>query len=86
MKLEISKVDYLNEIFPLTISPDEMPVSLVMDDLKEGILELTKMTITMDRTERETASEIICNVAGAYKLMEEMRQAVLEYGMKIDNM
>jgi len=79
MKTQISNVDFINGIFPLELPAEHMPVSLYIDDLKDGIVKLSEMMVTMPKEEREAMSEILVHLSGACKLLSDMRTEVLRY-------
>lgn len=76
---KVSEIDYINGLFPLSVAEEFMPVSCCIDDLKDGIVKLSEIMITMPKEEREEMSDIMVRLSGAYKLLSDMRTAVIRY-------
>ena len=75
----VSPIDALNAMFPLNVSIDYMPVTACIDDLKDGILKLSEIMISMPKDDREQMSDILVCLSGACKLLTDMRTAALTY-------
>lgn len=81
----LSPVKYINEIFPLSIKPDNMPISYHIEDLKDVIVGLSELMLTMDKKDRENISTLMVKVSGTCKMLSEMKAAVLRYSIKVEN-
>lgn len=78
----ISEVVYINEIFPICDDPQNMPVSLYIDELKEAVIQLSELMITLDKDDRLGVSEAMVKISSTGKMLSEMKQAVLKYTNK----
>ena len=77
--IKISEVDYLNEILPICNNIQNMPISFYIDELKESIVQLSELMLTLDKDERIDISDIMVKISGTHKMLTEMQQAVLDY-------
>lgn len=81
----LSPVKAINELFPLDCEQENMPATWYLDDLKESIISLSEMMLTMDKEEREEISSIIVSIAGTHKMLFDMYNAVLRWAVKQDS-
>ena len=80
----LSPVQYINEIFPLVENEENMPVSFYMDDLKEAIVSMSEWMITADKDDRDKISRTMCSISSTYRMLSEMRDAVVKYAIRHD--
>ena len=81
----LSPVKAINELFPLDCKQEDMPAIWYLDDLKESIISLSEMMLTMDKEEREEISSIIVSIAGTHKMLSGIYNAVLRWAVKQDS-
>lgn len=78
----VSEVAYINEIFPICDNPKNMPVSCCIDELKEAIVQLSRLMIILDKEDRLEVSEVMVKISSTGKMLSEMREAVLKYAKR----
>lgn len=76
---EISRVEYLNEIFPLNVEENRMPVCVYIDDLRDSIIKLSELMVDTDTENWEHISSILVTLSGTLRLLSDMKQSVLQY-------
>lgn len=76
---DLTQVAYINEMFPLSIAPENMPMSFYIEELKGAITKLTTLMISLDLNDRQIATEVLLTVAGTHKMLSDMKQDVLLY-------
>ncbi|GEM_PF-1606260 len=75
----LSRVEFINEIFPLDAAPENMPVSFYIDDLKESIVKLSELMLLQDKEDRKEICDIMVSISNIHLLLSKMKDDVIKY-------
>lgn len=73
---ELSKVEFLNELFAVTTPDDYRPICMIAGETKDAIVRMSLLMAEMDKEQREKANSILMVLSANLKLFSDMKQAV----------